>query len=160
SESREQDLVTYLLTRSAKLSDKARRMSSRRAAAEVQRACGDKEGARESLLLLLTDGDDPEALAHLVDDAQERGDFQESVDLLRRLAAISRDPAQKLGHALREASLLADSLGDVDGAIERYEGIVKQLDPKNRTALRAIADLQVARNELKGAASALEREIL
>src|SRR5262249_50746669 len=66
----------------------------------------------------------------------------------------------KLGHALREASLLAEALGDVDGAIERYEAIVKQLDPKSRTALREIADLQEARNELKGAAGALERELV
>src|SRR5262249_16322159 len=66
SEAREHDLVTFLLTRAAKLTDKPRRIASRRGAAEVQRALGDKDGARESLLLLLTDGDDADALLLLV----------------------------------------------------------------------------------------------
>jgi hypothetical protein len=157
---READLVTYLLGRAQRLNDKGRRIAARRAAAEVQRSLGDKEGAREALMLLLSDGDDPEALAILVKDAAERGDHQERAELLRRLGALTKNPAEKVALALEEADLLANELGDVEGAIERYEAIYKNLDPKNRKALRAIADLQDRRNNPQGAADALEREIL
>jgi cellulose synthase operon protein C len=157
---READLVRFLLARAEKLSDKGRRIAARRAAATVQRALDDKDGARESLLLLLADGDDAEALSLLVEDATERSDHEEAADLLRRLGAITKNKDEKLGYALREAAVLADGLGDTDGAIERYELIYRTLDPKSRTALRAIADLEEKRNNPKGCADALEREIL
>ncbi|MDI3292140.1 hypothetical protein, partial [Polyangium sp. 15x6] len=153
------DLVHMLLGRAEKLSDRGKRVASRRAAAEVQRSLGDNEGARESLLLVLSDGDDEGALAVLVEDAAQRGDHQDCVELLRRLGAITKAPADKLNHALREASILAEGLDDVDGAIERYEGILKTLDPKSRVALAAIADLEERRNNPQGAAAALEREV-
>ncbi|MFO0592054.1 MAG: hypothetical protein U0441_31205 [Polyangiaceae bacterium] len=157
---RESDLVTYLLARAQRLNDKGRRVAARRAAADVQRSLGDKEGAREALMLLLSDGDDPDALSALVADAAERGDHQERVELLRRLGALTKDPTEKVSLALQEADLLAGELDDVEGAIERYEAIFKNLDPKNRKALRAIADLQDRRSNPDGAAAALEREIL
>ena len=153
------DLVSYLLARADKLGDKGRRVAARRSAAEVQRTLGDREGARESLLLLLSDGDDAEALAQLVEDAAERGDHQGCVELLRRLGAITKNHGDKLALALREASILAEGIGDVEGAIERYESIYKTLDPKSRTALRAIADLEERRKNPQGTADALEREI-
>jgi Tfp pilus assembly protein PilF len=155
---RQPDLVSYLLARAEKLNDKQKRVASRRMAAEVQRALGDNDGARESLLLLLQDGDDVEALTALTDDAGQRGDYQEQVEMLRRLGALAKAPADKIALALREATILSESLDDVEAAIERYEGIVKTLDPKNRVALRAIADLEEKRENPQGAASALERE--
>lgn len=156
---REPDLVRFLLSRAEKLNDKARRIVARRTAAAIQSGLGDREGARESLLLLLSDGDDAEALGKLVEDAGERGDYQDQVELLRRLGATTKNPAEKLAIALREASVLAESLDDVEGAIERYEGILKGLDPKSRIALHAIADLEERRGNHQGAAAALEREI-
>ncbi len=155
---RRADLVKFLLVRAERLTDRARRMATRRAAAEVQRELEDKEGARETLELLLLDGDDPDALSLLVDDAAERGDVQMQVELLRRLGAAATDPEQKLAIALREAELLADSIGDLEQAIERYEAI-HRMAPSNRTALRAIADLAEKRDDPKGAADALEREL-
>lgn len=154
------DLVPLLLSRAEKLSDKARRTGARRAAAEVQRTLGDREGARESLLLVLADGDDAGALSLLVEDAASRGDYQECVELLRRLGALAQTPDEKLRIALREASLLADSIQDIEGAIERYEGILKTLAPKSREALGAIANLEERRTNYSGAAAALERELL
>ncbi|HRI66646.1 MAG TPA: hypothetical protein PK156_20495, partial [Polyangium sp.] len=153
------DLVPLLLSRAEKLSDKTRRTAARRAAAEVQRTLGDREGARESLLLVLADGDDAPALTLLVDDAADRGDYQECVELLRRLGALAHTPDEKLRIALREASLLADSIQDIEGAIERYEGILKTLAPKSREALGAIANLEERRANFPGAADALEREL-
>ncbi|MBK9258316.1 MAG: hypothetical protein IPM54_00590 [Polyangiaceae bacterium] len=154
------DLVQLFLSRAEKLNDRTRRTATRRAAAEVQRALGDREGARESLLLVLSDGDDAGALTLLVEDASERGDYQECVELLRRLGAISQSPEDKLRIALREASLLAESMEDFDGAIERYESILKTLAPGSRQALGAIASLEERRMNFAGAAAALEREIV
>ncbi|EYF03700.1 hypothetical protein [Chondromyces apiculatus] len=153
------DLVQYLLGRADKLGDRGRRIAARRAAADVQRHLGDTEGARESLLLLLSDGDDPEALAQLVEDAVQRDDHQESVELLRRLGAITKNHGDRLQLALREARILAEGIGDIDGAIERYEAIYRTLDPKSRVSLRAMADLEERRGNPQGTADALEREI-
>src|SRR5262249_12804095 len=104
-------------------------------------------------------GDDAEALGLLVDDANERGDHEECADLLRRLGAVTEDPAGRLALALREAKLYAEGLGDVDGAIARYENIVTSLDTRSRAALAAIAELEEKRGNARGAASALEREL-
>lgn len=154
------DLVQLLLSRAEKLNDRSRRTAVRRAAAEVQRSLGDREGARESLLLVLSDGDDAGALTLLVEDAADRGDYQECVELLRRLGAIAQTPEDKLRIALREASLLADSIQDIEGAVERYESILKTLAPSSREALAAIANLEERRANFPGAAGALERELV
>jgi hypothetical protein len=158
-EGREPDLVRFLLARGEKLQDKARRVAARRAAAELQRTLGDREGARESLLLLLTDGDDADALTKLVDDALERGDHQEGVDFLRRLGQLATTPADRLAIALREAAMLAEQLDDTDGAIEKYEAVLRDLDPRSRVALAAIANLHEKRDDQRGIAGALEREL-
>ncbi len=117
------------------------------------------KGARETLLAILSDGDDAGALSQLVDDAIERGDTQEAVDFLRRLGALATTPEEKINIALREAGMLAEQLDDTEGALARYEAIVKDLDPRNRIALHAIADLHEKRNDQPGVAAALEREI-
>lgn len=157
---RSSDLVQILLSRAEKLTDKSRRVAARRSAAEVQRSLGDREGARESLLLVLSDGDDAGALTLLVEDAAERGDYQECVELLRRLGTISTSPEDKLRIALREATLLSESMEDFDGAIERYESVLKTLAPRSREALGAISNLEERRANYPGAAAALERELL
>lgn len=159
TEGRQADLVTFLLRRAEKLTDKARRVEARRAAAGLQRSLGDSEGARESLLLLLQDGDDPDALSELVTDAEQRGDYGECANLLRRLAAVTTEPLRKLDLALREATLYAQELSDPDGAVARYEAILTNLDPKCRAALRAIADIEAGRDNAAGQAGALEREL-
>ncbi len=164
-EGREADLVRFLLARADKLPDKPRRTGGRRAAADLQRQLGDREGARESLLALLSDGDDAGALGQLVDDAIERGDHQEAVDFLRRLGAQAQTPDEKIDIALREAAMLAEQLDDVDGALARYESVVKDLGANPgghaglRIALHAIADLHEKRDDQPGVANALEREI-
>jgi Tfp pilus assembly protein PilF len=159
TEGRQADLVTFLLRRAEKLTDKARRVEARRAAAGLQRSLGDSEGARESLLLLLQDGDDPDALAELVTDAEQRGDYGECANLLRRLGAVTNEPLRKLDLALREATLYAQELSDPDGAVARYEAILSNLDAKSRAALRAIADIEAGRDNAAGQAGALEREL-
>jgi cellulose synthase operon protein C len=153
-------LVAFLSKRGDRLTDRSRRINIRREAATL---CGtrlqDKELARELWLKVLEDGDDKEALEHLIDDAVEREDHTEAATLLRRLGQNTVDKSEKARVALREAELLADGVGDIDTAISRYELILADLDPTCRPALQAIADLQETRGSLHEAADALEREL-
>jgi hypothetical protein len=154
------ELATYLAERSAKLTDKHRRTAARFKAAAVQGETGDPESARETMLLILNDGESERALSWLVDDAASRGDHQEHADLVHRLLAVTTDKDRKLELALRGASLVADQLDDPKAAIERFEVIVRDLDPKNRIALHTIADLAEKIGDDKIAADALERELV
>jgi hypothetical protein len=154
------ELVALLVKRSERLTDKNKRVAVRREAAQLYaQRMGDKESAREMWLKILEDGDDKEALERLVDDAIEREDHTEATTLLRRLGNTATDRAEKARIALREAELLAEGVGDVDTAINRYERILADLDPTCRPALQAIADLQEARDNPHDAADALEREL-
>ncbi|NUO51233.1 MAG: hypothetical protein HOV80_20440, partial [Polyangiaceae bacterium] len=154
------DLASFLVERADKLTEKDKRSGVRFSAAAVQRELGDTDGARDTLLLILNDGEDARALEMLVDDASSRGDHQEHADLLKRLGAVTSDPAKKLELALREAGLYAEALDDPKVAIERYDAIVRELDPKSRVALHAIADLAEKIGEEATAAAALEKEVL
>ena len=153
-------LVALLAKRGDRLADRGKRVAQRRQAAVLLATkLLDKETAREQWLKVLDDGDDREALEHLIDYAIEREDHTEATTLLRRLGAIAVDKADKARVALREAELLAEGIGDVDTAIVRYESVLSDLDPTCRPALQAIADLQEARDNFLAAAEALEREL-
>jgi tetratricopeptide (TPR) repeat protein len=154
------DLVQLLLKRGERLTDKTERVAARRQAANLYASkLSDKEGARETWLKVLEDGDDKEALEKLVDDAIERADHTEATTLLRRLGNAVTDRAEHARIALREAEILAEGVGDIEAAISLYERIVSELDPACRPALQAIADLQEARDNLGAATDALEREL-
>ena len=152
------ELVVFLLHRGEKLADKARRVAVRHRAAAYQRSVSDEEAARDTMLLVLQDGEDRDALVALLGWAEQREDNDECADLLKRLTAMS-DGTDKLDFAMREADLLATRLGDADAAIERYEAILAGLDPRSRKALSAIAELELTRDNHKQAAGAREREL-
>ncbi|MGH7270235.1 MAG: tetratricopeptide repeat protein, partial [Polyangiaceae bacterium] len=86
-------------------------------------------------------------------------DFAEAATLLHDLELAVTAPADEARIALREAELFAESIGDVDTAIVKYERIFAEFDPTCRLALQAIADLQEARDKPAEAAEALEREL-
>ncbi len=157
---RNDDIVRLLLGRAERMREKAKRVGLRRRASSIQRdTLKDPEAARESLLLVLADGDDTETLQLLVADAEERREYQEAADYLHRLAAIASNTSEKLEFLLREARIIAEDLEEPDGAIERYERILKEFDPENVTCLEAIANLYEALNNPKGVAAALERHL-
>jgi tetratricopeptide (TPR) repeat protein len=154
------DLVQIVLRRAEHATDAKKRSELRRQAADLYaNQIGDKDAARETWRRLLEDGDDEEAIEHLIDDAVERGDHAEAVEMFHRLEKAATTSADKARVALREAELIADSVGDVEAGIARYERILKELDPSCRLALQAIADLQEARDKPADAANALEREL-
>ncbi len=154
------DLVDLLLRRVEFATDGKKRTELRRQAADLYaNQLGDKDAARETWRNLLQDGDDEDAIEHLIEDAIERGDHAEASEMFHRLEKAATSGADKARIALREAELIADTVGDVEAAIARYERIVAELDPTCRLALQAIADLQEARDNPAAAANALEREL-
>jgi hypothetical protein len=155
---RVEDLIQCMLRRAERLTNKDQRLALRKRAAQMQREqLSDMEGARETLNLVLQDAEDIEALTLLSEDARERSEFQEVAALLHRLAAVTEDPAAKVEIVLREASVLAVDLEDLDGAVGAYESVLERFDDKNLTALEALADLEERRENPKGAVVALEK---
>lgn len=153
------DLAAFLKRRADNLPDQARRVRLRKRAADIQRnSLKDPEAARETLMRVLDDGDDIDALSQLADDARSHSDFQEEAALLHRLAASTKDVNLKIEVLSREAGVLAQDLTDLESAVARYEMIL-QLEPKHIATLAELANVEEARNNPKGAAAALERQI-
>ena len=157
---RREDLANFLLKRADSLKDAGQRVALRKRAATLQRdALGNVEAARSTLLAVLDDGDDAEALAWLADDAQQGGEPSAAADYLARLIKVTSDPEQKIAYAMREAELVADGLDDLAGAEQRYLAILSELDPKNVRALERIADLNDRLERPRKSAEALEKRL-
>ncbi|HTQ03682.1 MAG TPA: hypothetical protein VMI54_07485, partial [Polyangiaceae bacterium] len=155
-----EELVQFLLRRAGQLPSGPTRSSLRRRAADVQRdRLGDGDGARETLLALLEDGDDLDALGWLADDAEQRGDPSAAVEFLGRLSRATTETDQKIAVLLREAALFAGALGDAEEAISRYRRILDDLDEKHDEALAKIAELYEGTDDPGSAADALERRL-
>jgi len=155
-----EDMVTFLLRRAEQLPGGPVRSGLRRRAADMQRdRLGDGDAARETLLALLEDGEDLDALGWLADDAEQRGDSSVAAEFLGRLAKASTEPAQKVSVLMREAALYAGALSDPAEAIARLERILDDLDPTNDEALEKIAELYAGTDDHGAAASALERRL-
>ncbi|HEY8943015.1 MAG TPA: hypothetical protein VIM73_02085, partial [Polyangiaceae bacterium] len=157
---RAEDLASFLLKRADNISGRALRVGLRKRAANMQRDdLGDPEGARNTLLALLEDGDEPEALSWLADDAEQNGDPESAVGYLARLVQVTAEPAEKIEVALREAALLADGLQDDEGALSRYKRILRDLDPNHVGVLERIADLEERLDNPRATAEALEKRL-
>ncbi len=157
---RHDDLANVLLARADAVSDKGQRKDLRLRAAAIQRDQMDNaDASRETLLKILADGDDFEALSLLVDDAEAREEYQEATSLLARLAKAAVDTAKKCEVRLKEARMLSERLDDVESAVARYESILADLDPNHAESLFALAELEERRDNPRAAASALERAL-
>lgn len=153
------DLAEYLIRRAEQLPEKTQRRQLRMRAALLQRdALSDLEGMRATLNELLVDGPDVSGLRILSDDAEERKDFSAAADYLEQLGGIA-PPDERAALFMREARVLADGLGDLDAAIARYTRIVKDVDPKHREALAALAELQERTGDEKASAESLRKLI-
>lgn len=157
---RREDLANFLLKRADRLKDRGARVGLRKRAATLQRdALGDVESARATLVAVLEDGDEPEALIWLADDAQQGAEPQSAADYLARLVKVTQEPEKKVEYAMREAALVADGLDDLEGAVSRYTRVLKDLDPKNVVALERIADLSDRLEQPEKTAEALEQRL-
>ncbi len=154
------DLVAFLLRRAEQLPGGPVRSGLRRRAADMQRdRMGDGDAARETLLALLEDGEDLDALGWLADDAEQRDDAAAAAEFLDRLAKAATEPAQKVAVLLREAALYAGALSNPEDAIARYERILEDLDPTHDEALEKVAELYQGTDDHGSAASVLERRL-
>lgn len=151
------ELVALLLRRAEREQREARIALRKRAADVAERLGRDSAGAGGILRQVLADGEDAEALGWLAREAEREGAVDEAFALLGRLGAVAVEPAERTRIALDEARLVADGLGDVEGAIARYERVLGDLDPTSRTALDALAALEEKRGNPHGVAAALER---
>lgn len=157
---RHDDIVRLLLGRAERTHDKQKRIDLRRRACTIQReTLADPDAARETLLLMLADGEDVTALKLLTADAEERREYQEAAEYLHRLAVITAEPSEKLEYLMREARMVAEDLQNPPGGIELYERILKEFDPRSVQCLEAIANLHDALDNPKGVAEALERQL-
>jgi tetratricopeptide (TPR) repeat protein len=129
-------------------------------AADMQRdRLGDGDAARETLLALLEDGDDVDALVWLADDAEKRGDASAAPISSDAFPKAATDPEQRPFVLLREAGLYAGALSDPEAAIARYERVLDDLDPNHDEALAKIAELYEGTDQPGPAAAALERRL-
>jgi tetratricopeptide (TPR) repeat protein len=157
---RVQDIAQLLLRRAEKHPDKGARVALRKRAATVQReSLGDAGAARDSLSLVLEDGDDPEALSLLASDAEDRAEFAEAVDYLARLGRATTSRTEQASVGLRQARLLAEGVKDIDAAVDQYRRVLDELDPASIEALAAIATLEEQRGRYQEAAEALEKQL-
>jgi hypothetical protein len=157
---RREDLANFLLKRADRLKDRGQRVALRKRAATLQRdALGDVESARATLIAVLDDGDEPEALIWLADDAQQGGEPSAAAEYLARLIKVTPETSKKVEFAMREAELVASGLDDLPGAERRYLTILADLDPTNVEALERIADLNDRLERPRKAAEALEKRL-
>jgi tetratricopeptide (TPR) repeat protein len=155
-----QDVAQLFLRRADKHPDRGTRVVLRKRAATIQReSLGDPGAARDSLSLLLEDGDDGEALSLLASDAEDRGEFGEAVEYLERLGKVTPEPADQAVVGLRQARLLSEGVKDIDAAVDQYRRVLDHLDPSNIEALAAIATLEEQRGRYTEAADALEKQL-
>lgn len=157
---RAEDLANLLLKRAEAQPEPAPRVELRKRAAIILRdQLGEAERARASLELVLKDAEDPEVLGWLCEDAEGRSDYEQVVDYLTRLSTVAPTTDEKVTLSLREAALRADALEDTEGAIARYEYILRDLDPRNTAALVAVAELSERADDYEGVVRALERRL-
>ncbi|HEY3499596.1 MAG TPA: hypothetical protein VGK73_33125, partial [Polyangiaceae bacterium] len=155
-----EDLVNFLVRRAGQLPAGSVRSGLRRRAADMQRdRLGDGDAARETLLALLEDGDDLDALGWLADDAEQREDFAAAADFLNRLSKAATEPDQQVTALLREAALYSGQLSAPEEAISRYERILEDLDADHDEALEKVAELYQGTEKHGEAAVVLERRL-
>ncbi len=149
------ELVSLLLTRAGALDSVDERVALRKRAAFLQRdQLNDDEGMRQALLEVLEDGDDPETLRVLADDAESQGMRTQTVEYLKRLGDALGDEG-RAEVALRLAGLLEDE-GDEEGALEQYL-IALAKDGKNVAVLSAVAHLQRSTGDAEASADSYKR---
>ncbi len=159
-EGRLDEIAAFLVRRSEQAKDNTQSVAFlKRASAFRRERLADPNGARDLLLRIVSSTEDVEALSMLADDAVGRDDHTAAIDYLKRLEPHTSERADKIRLALRQASILADGVGDVDAAVANYQQILERLDENCREALQAIADLEQARERYPQAADALERDL-
>jgi tetratricopeptide (TPR) repeat protein len=133
---RSEDLVSFLLRRADKLTERGQRAALRKQAAQLQRdTLGKPDAARLTLQELLQDGDDLEALNILADDAEQRSEFAEAVHCSIAWRRPRKGPSSRSRCCCDARKSSRDGLSDPKAAIEIYERLLNDFDASNDGAL-------------------------
>ncbi|MBM4373941.1 MAG: tetratricopeptide repeat protein, partial [Deltaproteobacteria bacterium] len=156
AEGRTGDLVTFVLARAEKISDRAKRAEERHRAASYQLGMGDEAAARATLEHILADGENLGALQILFQLAERA---QDHVDAAARGAQIVEhtEGADRLAYAVRVAQLLADGVGDLAASAAMYRRVLEEFDPSNAYAMHALADVEERQGNHAASVAALEK---
>lgn len=140
--------------------DSGLRIEARRRIAQVLEERGSREEAAQAWQEVIQEGEDPEALEALAFHYEERSEYTELVETLKRLAVVLEEP-EHLGRVLlAEARTLSGPLELPDEAIEILDRVLKDIDPKSRDALRLLRRIYVDKSAFDLAVDAAEREIV
>ncbi|MFW6051584.1 MAG: hypothetical protein ACODAU_10435, partial [Myxococcota bacterium] len=154
------DLVQLLRRRADRSEDAAARAALHRRMARVLHGqVGDADAAAESWREVLEAGEDEEALRALVSHARERGDAEELVRWLARLAEVAAGADETRALLMERAALLADALGRAEEAAEVLRRVVSEVAPGDVEALVKLAAACEAAGDDRGLADALERHL-
>ncbi len=151
------EAVSFLLRRVERLDVPEQRQVLLRRAAEMHRELGDEEAAIECLERVVSEGDDALALEQLASHKEQSGELDAAIDYLERLGRCAAEPERRIEVFMHQADLFASGLNDLPTAIERFERILTNVEPKSFDALRAIAHLEERQENAAGQANALER---
>tara|TARA_R110002096_G_scaffold77896_1_gene183132 strand:- start:37670 stop:42949 length:5280 start_codon:yes stop_codon:yes gene_type:complete len=95
--------------------------------AELRKGIGDLRGAaRDLAFLLVVEPTHLEALSGRAELLQRLGDDREAAELLKAYLEVEDDPTKRAAAELTLSHLMADSLDDLQGAIEQLEHVVRQ----------------------------------
>lgn len=104
------------------------------------------------------DGEHPEALSSLAQICEEKGHWEELVQIWTRVAAQKEEPLQRLSVYHRIAQVQEEHLGDAAGAMGTYQDIVAA-DAGDREALVALERLYLESGQIDDYLDTLEAEL-
>ncbi len=158
---RRDEQVSFLLARAERVGERDRRVALRRRASELQRTeLENIDAARDTLVLLLSDGDDADTLRWLIDDANESQDPELALSYMQRLEKLTTDLDTKRELVLRQAVLLADGLEDPTRAIACYERLLTEFGSEHAAVLEAISQLHEGLDDIPALAQTLEKRLV
>ena len=109
---------------------------------------------RETLAEFPTDGETLDCLRQLF---ELSGRTRDVVDMLRHEAEQTSDRTKRIELLYRMAILLGEKLGDMAGASDTYEQIMREA-PRERRAYRALETILLAKGDARGVIEMLDRE--
>ena len=113
----------------------------RRIAETLSTRLDDVSGAADAYRRLLESGEDEAALRYLRGVAQDEGNAGELADVLRRIAALTHDPAERRELLFEQAQVLHERLDRPQEASVALKRLVDDIDPRFEPAIELLAQV-------------------
>ncbi|MCB9708426.1 MAG: tetratricopeptide repeat protein [Myxococcales bacterium] len=104
------------------------------------------------------EGDDVEALEALAEQYVKRGDFNEAINMLDRLADLVADPEKRVALRFRIGQIVAQHLVDANLALQHFENAL-DIDAGHLPSLEAMRKIYLDMSDWHSAIRILEREV-